>query len=186
MLAETTKRVRNGVDVTALMETIAAVKKEPAIADFTFRLANEWQDGDVNVSTIAGFRGAGAENRHERGPFKLMNAEPPVLLGGGAAPNPVEFILHALAGCLTTTMVYHAASRGIRIGSVESSLEGDLDLHGFLGLDEAVRKGYKVIRVNIRVRSDADPQVLASLARYSPVYDTVSRSVPVELNMVVE
>ena len=186
MLSETKNKVRNGVDVTALSETIAAIRQEPAIADFTFRLANEWRGGDVNWSVIEGFHGACAENRHESGPFHLANAEPPVLLGGGSAPNPVEFILHALAGCLTTTMVYHAASRGIEIRSVRTSLEGDLDLHGFLGLDETVRKGYQVIRATMHVSADTDPDKLASLAKYSPVYDTVSQSVPVELIVIAE
>ena len=135
---------------------------------------------------IEGFHGACTEVKHESGPFRLMNAEPPVLLGGGAAPNPVEFILHALAGCLTTTMVYHAAARGIDIRSIKTTLEGDLDLHGFLGLDETVRKGYKIIRATMHVASDAAAELLASLAKYSPVYDVVSRSVPVALDLVVE
>ena len=113
----------------------------------------------------------------------LDNDEPPVLLGADAGANPVEYVLHALAGCLTTTMVYHAAARGIDIGAVESELEGDLDLRGFLGLSDEVRKGYREIRVTLRVQSAADAGILKNLAQYSPVYDIVSRSVPVQLRV---
>ena len=80
-------------------------------------------------------------------------------------------------------MVYHAAARGIEIGEVNSELEGDLDLRGFLGLSDKVRKGFHTVRVRMRVRSDADPQTLASLAKFSPVYDIVSNSLPVEVNV---
>lgn len=186
MTTDVKDRTVNGVNVTALMDTITAVKSEPAIADFTFKLENEWQGGDENRSIIREFHGACAVQHHEQGPFELKNAEPPLLLGGGLAPNPVEFILHALAGCMTTTMVYHAAARGLKVRSVRSELEGDLDLHGFLGLDENVRKGYKVIRVAMHVRSDADADTLLALAKNSPVYDIVSNSVPVEVELTVE
>jgi uncharacterized OsmC-like protein len=107
--------------------------------------------------------------------------EPPVLLGHDTGANPVEFILHALAACLTTTMVYHAASRGIAIRAVDSALEGDLDLRGFLGISNEVRKGYHTIRVKMRVKSEAKPDMLRELAQFSPVYDVVSRSVPVDV-----
>lgn len=86
--------------------------------------------------------------------------EPPLLLGKDHAANPAEYVLHALVACLTTSLVYHAAARGIRIESVESTLEGDLDLQGFLGLSDQVRRGYKDIRVNFVVKSDAGPEQL--------------------------
>ena len=118
-----------------------------------------------------------------KGPFTVDNAEPPVLLGGGTAPNPVEYILHALAGCLTTTMVYHAAARGVSLSSVSSELEGDLDLRGFLGLDETVRKGFSTVRVTMRVESEADVETLEPLVQFSPVYDIVSKSLPVDVRV---
>jgi len=175
--------ITNGVNVTALYETLEAVKATPLIADFRFRASNKWMGGDRNHTTITGFRGACAEQTHQMGPFEMDNAEPPVLLGGGEAPNPVEWVLHALAGCLTTTMVYHAAARGIEIGEVSSELEGDLDLRGFLGLSNKVRKGYHTVRVRMKVQSDADPETLKALAQYSPVYDIVSNSLPVEVTV---
>jgi uncharacterized OsmC-like protein len=173
----------NGVNVDALFETIDAVKQNPAIADFQFRASNKWMGGDHNHSMIRGFRGACDEQVHANGPFEMDNAEPPVLLGQGAAANPVEYVLHALAGCLTTTMVYHAAARGIDVEDVSSELEGDLDLKGFLGLDENVRKGFHAVRVRMQVKSEADAEMLKSLAQFSPVYDIVSKSLPVDVSI---
>jgi len=171
----------NGVDVTALFATIDAVKADRSLGEFRFRAENRWLDGGHNRSTIQAFYGCKQEDASRSQPFVLDADEPPVLLGQDAGANPVEYLLHALAGCLTTTMVYHAAARGIEIADVESSLEGDLDLRGFLGIAAGVRKGYQAIRVNMRVRSAAAPEVLQQLAQFSPVYDVVSRSVPVTL-----
>jgi len=174
---------RNGVDVSALFATIDAVKADTGLAGFRFRASNRWIDGGHNRSTIQSFHGCRQEDRSRTEPFVMDNDEPPVLLGTDAGANPVEYVLHALAGCLTTTMVYHAAARGIDIGAVESELEGDLDLRGFLGLSDEVRKGYSEIRVTMRVQSAADAGILRNLAQYSPVFDIVSRSVPVQLSV---
>ena len=182
-MAETAPCTTNGVNVDALRETIAAVKATPELAEFRFRAENVWMGGDANRSTISGFHGTCGEHVHAKGPFRMDNAEPPVLLGEGAAPNPVEYVLHALAGCLTTTMAYHAAARGIEVRSIESSLEGDLDLRGFLGLDETVRQGFSSVRVTMRVRADASAETLKGLAQFSPVYDIVSKSLPVEVTV---
>jgi uncharacterized OsmC-like protein len=175
--------ITNGVNVDALFETIDAVKRNPAIADFQFRASNKWMGGDHNRTMISGFRGACEEQVHANGPFEIDNSEPPVLLGQGAAANPVEYVLHALAGCLTTSMVYHAAARGIDVESVSSEVEGDLDIKGFLGLDENVRKGFHVVRVRMQVKSEADAETLKSLAQFSPVFDIVSKSLPVEVSI---
>ena len=174
--------VRNGVDVPALFATIDAVKGDPAIARFNFRATNRWMGGDRNRSTIEDFHGACQDLRHAS-PFVMDNAEPPVLLGGDSAANPVEYVLHALVGCLTTTMVYHAAARGIEIASIESRLEGDLDLRGFLGLSTEVRKGFSTVRVRMFVDSEASMATLRELAQFSPVFDIVSKSLPVELTV---
>jgi uncharacterized OsmC-like protein len=171
----------NGVNVTALFETIDAVKNDSGLANFQFRAENRWLDGGHNRSTIQAFYGCREEDRTRSEPFVLDADEPPVLLGADAGANPVEFVLHALAACLTTTMVYHAAARGIEIGAVDSALEGDLDLRGFLGLSDEVRKGYHDIRVRMRVKSEASPATLRELAKFSPVYDVVSNSLPVQV-----
>lgn len=174
--------VRNGVDVTALFDTIDAVKANQKIAQFQFRAQNRWMGGDHNRSTIEGFHGACQEMSHARA-FQIDNGEPAVLLGADRHANPVEYVLHALAGCLTTTMAYHAAARGIDIESIESRLQGDLDLRGFLGLSEEVRKGFHAVRVQMRVKSSAPASQLRELAAFSPVYDIVSKSLAVELSI---
>ncbi|KAA2286295.1 OsmC family protein [Arenimonas fontis] len=176
-------RVINGVDTDALFATIDAVKADPGLAEFQFRADNRWLDGGHNRSTIKGFRGCRQEDQTRTAPFVMDADEPPVLLGRDAGANPVEYVLHALAACLTTTMVYHAAARGIAIRGIESRLEGDLDLRGFLGLDDTVRKGYREVRVLFDVDSDASPEVLRELAKYSPVYDIVSNSLPVKVQV---
>jgi uncharacterized OsmC-like protein len=183
--AESTKEMTivNGVNVTALGEVIEAIKGEPKVAQFQFRARNRWINGGHNRSKIKGFYGACQEDETRTEPFVLDNAEPAVLLGEDQGANPVEYVLHALAGCMTTTMVYHAAARGINIESVESELEGDLDLHGFLCMDENVRKGYENVRITFKVKSDASPEELADLARISPVFDIVSNPVPVDVKV---
>lgn len=174
--------VRNGINVTALSETVNAVKGNPDIAKFQFRASNHWLQGDHNHSTIDGFYGACQEMKHAQA-FEMDNGEPPILLGDDRHANPVEYVLHALVGCLTTTMVYHAAARGIAIEAVDSRLEGDLDLRGFLGLSDKVRKGFHTIRVHMRVKSPAPSSQLRELAMFSPVYDIVSNSLPVEIEI---
>jgi len=176
----TATTVCNGVDVGAMMETIAAVKAEPSIARFRFRAANQWRGGGHNRSTIQGFYGAGQEDATRTEPFVLDADEPPVLLGEDRGANPVEFVLHALAACMTTTMAYHAAARGIAIEAIDSKLEGDLDLRGFLDLAK-VRKGYSQVRVTFRVKTKADPSVLAELVTFSPVHDMISTALPVKV-----
>ena len=174
--------VRNGVDVTALFATLDAVKAQPEIARFQFRARNRWQGGDHNHSTIDDFHGTLQDIPHARA-FELDNGEPPVLLGADEYPNPVEYVLHALIGCMTTTMAYHAAARSIDIEAIDSRLEGDLDLRGFLGLSNAVRKGFSTIRVVMRVKSEGSAAVLRELTKFSPVYDIVSNSLPVEVRV---
>lgn len=171
----------NGVSVTGIFDTIAAVKKDPGLAEFKFRASNEWMGGGHNRSMIQGFYGCRQEDPSRKQPFVFDNGEPPVLLGNDEGANPVEFVLHALAGCLTTTMAYHAAARGIEIKAIESKLEGDLDLRGFLGLSNEVRKGYREVRVSMKVKSNGSPAVLRELAQFSPVFDIVSKSLPVKV-----
>jgi len=185
-MSQTTTKARkqiNGVDVQRLMETVGAIQEDPSLGAFEFRAHNEWIDGTKNRSRIQDFYGAGKEDDTRARPFVLENDEPAVMTGKDEAPNPVEFVLHGLAGCVTTTMVAHAASRGIEIESIASELEGDIDVRGFLGLSEDVPKGYSEIRVNLKVKSDAPAEKLAELAQYSPVYNTLVRPVNVVLRV---
>ena len=173
----------NGVNVTALMETVAAVKATPAIAKFNFRATNKWMGGEKNRTTMKAFTGAMQEHRTQSPPFVYDNGEPAILLGEDKAPNPVEWLLHALIGCMTTSTAYHAASRGVEIRSIESFIEGDLDLRGFLGISDKVRKGYSEIRVTMRVGTRATAEMIETFTRMSPVLDVVSRSVPVQIEI---
>ncbi len=172
---------RNGLDVTALHETVEAIKADATLARFQFRSTNIWMGGSRNQSTIKGFFGAGREDTSRTAPFVLSADEPKVLLGLDRAPGPLEILLHALGACLTTTLAYQAAAQGIDIEAIDSRLDGDLDLRPFLHLAPGVRTGYQRIRVTMRVRSDAPAETLMELAQFSPTYDVVSNSVPVDL-----
>jgi len=175
----------NGVAVDQLFSTVEAVKATPSIAKFKFQITNRWNTGSQNCSTASGFSGANQQLGHPQ-PFSLQADEPAILLGKDTAANPVEYLLHALASCLTTSMVYHAAARGIRIDNVESSFEGDLDLRGFLDLDPAVRKGYQGIRARFKITADAPDDQLQEIVRlgtgHSPVFDSITRGVPVSVS----
>lgn len=175
----------NGVNTSELMEKIQALKQNPDLAQCTFRATNTWVDGGWNRSTIGGFHGAGQDWEHATR-LEFDADEPPVLLGTDRGANPVEAVLHALAACLTTSFIYHAAAKGIRIDELESTLEGDLDLRGFMGIDPKIRNGYKNIRVRFRASADVDDNQLDELCRMaqarSPVFDIVTHGVPVEVS----
>jgi uncharacterized OsmC-like protein len=182
MTTATVAKTVNGVNVEALFKTVDAVRATPGIAKFKFRLGNAWLGGGHNRSTINTFYGVHQENARPA-PFTLDADEPPVLLGQDAGPNPVEYLLHALAACVTTSLVYHAAAKGIAIQEVEATVEGHLDLRGFLGIDKTVRNGYERIRMSYRIKADVPDAALDELVRlgptYSPVFDSVTRGVPV-------
>jgi len=176
----------NGVNVGELFNTIDAIKSDESIAKFKFSAKNEWKNGGHNRTTVDEFFGA-CKTHSRNKPFVIDEDEPPVLLGEDHGANPVEFALTALAGCLTTSLVYHAAAKGIKIDSVESRLEGDLDLRGFLGLDDSVRNGFENISVKFKIKADASEEVLEELCRLaqkrSPVFDIISNSVPVSVGL---
>ncbi|MCI0390464.1 MAG: OsmC family protein [Acidobacteria bacterium] len=180
----------NGVDVNQLFTTIDAIKETPSLAKFKFRAANKWINGGHNRTTIRDFYGAGKEDTSRKQLFVVDNDEPAVLLGKDKGANPVEYVLHALAGCLTTSLVYHAAAQGIEIYEVESEFEGDLDLHGFLGLSDQVRNGYENIRVTFRIKADAPEATLRELVelaqKRSPVFDIVSNPVSVSVRLAAK
>jgi uncharacterized OsmC-like protein len=176
----------NGVDLDRLRGTIEHVSADPTLARFQFRARNQWIDGGHNRTTIKGFYGAGQEDESRAEPFVLDADEPPLLLGENHGPNAGEYLLQALAACLTGTIVYHAAARGIVLEGLECTLEGDVDVQGFLGLDENVRPGFQQIRVAFKASGDFDDEQLAELARltsYSPVRDSVSNPVHVAIEV---
>lgn len=176
----------NGFRPEEITATLNALKENPALAKFEWRAHNKWLTGGHNRSHIQDFYGGGKEDTSRTEPFIVDNAEPPILLGNNEGPNPVEFILHGLAGCMTTTMVLHAAARGIAIDSVQTSLAGSWDAQGFLGLDDSVRNGYQQIKVNFKIEGDLteeQKEQLITFAKKSPVYDIVTHGVPVQVGL---
>jgi uncharacterized OsmC-like protein len=177
--------VRNGVDTAALFSTLDAVKATPEIAKFQFRATNRWVSGTHNRSTIHGFYGATQEMTHEQ--EHVYDADhPAVLVGKDNGPAPVEFVLHALTACLTSGLANIAAARGVNLTEVESTVEGDIDLLGILGLSDDVRNGYEQIKVSFKLRGD-DPEKLRKVVeqsrKRSAVYDIVTNGVPVAIEV---
>ncbi len=187
MTAVTQQAVRNGVDTQVLFATLDAITAQPEIADFQFRATNRWIGGAHNRTVIQHFRGAGGEDTSRAEPFTLDAGEPAVLLGTDTGPNPAELVLHALAACLTTSLVYVAAARGVTLTEVTSTLEGDIDLRGALGLARDIRNGYRDVRVRFTVRGDAPPEKLREVVERaqarSAVFDIVSHGVPVTVDL---
>jgi uncharacterized OsmC-like protein len=180
-----TDTIRNGVDTEKMFATLDLIKAQPELARFQFRATNRWIDGAHNRSTIKGFYAAGGEDTTRSEAFVIDAGEPAILLGSDTGANPAEYLLHALAACLTTSLVYVAAARGVRLTEVESTLEGDMDVRGCLGLDDDYRNGFNRIRATFTVKGDAPPEklreVVARAQARSAVYDMVSNGVPVEV-----
>jgi uncharacterized OsmC-like protein len=173
----------NGIHMKTLLGTVNAIKQEPELGKCEFRVRNQWLGGNHNCTTIAGFYGARQEIAHKQ-QFEIHADEPPILAGHDDGANPVEHLLHALAACVTTSMVAHAAVRGIHIEELESELEGDIDLRGFLGLDNDVPKGFTDIRIRFRVKADVDSmERLKRLTAYSPVFNTITRGARVDIQV---
>jgi uncharacterized OsmC-like protein len=174
----------NGINVAELFQTIDQIKQQPFIARFRFRVDNEWIDGGHNRTTVKDFHGAGQEIAHEQ-KFQLDCDEPRILLGRDRGANPVEHLLNALAGCVTSSLVYHAAAKGIRVEEVESRIEGSIDLRGFLGIDKSIRNGFQNIQMHFKVKSDVPDEQFQQLIQlgptYSPVFDSITRGVPVKV-----
>jgi uncharacterized OsmC-like protein len=178
--------VVNGVDLDTLMGTVNAIKGDPGLGACRFRASNTWLSGNHNRSTVTAFHGARQEIAH-RQTFTLDADEPAILAGNDEGANPVEHLLHALASCLTTSMVAHAAVRGIEIEELESELEGDIDLRGFLGVALDVPKGYTEIRAKFRVKAKPeDVDRLKELAKFSPVFNTVTRGARVVVDVTLK
>jgi uncharacterized OsmC-like protein len=179
--------IRNGVDTEKMFATLDLIKAQPDLARFQFRAANRWVDGAHNRSTIKDFYAAGGDDTSRGEAFELDAGEPAILLGTDTGPNPAEYLLHALAACLTTSIVYVAAARRVALTSVESTLTGDMDVRGALGVDEEPRNGFERIGVSFRVTGDAPPERLREVVerakQRSAVYDMVTNGVPVTVEV---
>jgi uncharacterized OsmC-like protein len=186
-MSTTTETVRNGVEIQQLFGTLDAIKAEPSLARFQFRARNRWIDGAHNRTTIRDFYAANQDDASRSEEFVMDAGEPAILLGTDTGPNPAESLLHALAACLTTSLVYVAAARGVRLTEVESTLEGDMDVRGALGLSDDYRNGFEQIRVSFRVKGDAPEEklreVVARAQQRSAVFDMVTNGVPVAVDV---
>ena len=176
----------NGVDTPTLFATINAVKDQPELANFQFRASSKWVDGTHSRSRVESFTGAGGTHTHESD-YGFDADHPKVLTGTGKGATPVEFLLHGLAGCLTAGIANIAAARGVKLTEVESTVEGDMNMLGILGLSDEVRNGYEKIRVNFKIKGDAPPEKLEAIVEQSrsrsAVYDVITKGTPVEINV---
>jgi len=175
----------NGLDRDALLQTIDVVRTDGGLARFQFRLDNEWLASSRSRSTIRSFFGVGQDRAHAE-PFVLDADEPHVLLGSDSSANSGELLLHALAACVTGSIVYHAVARGVTIERIESSVEGDVDLRGFLGLDPKIRNGFQQIRMKFRIKANLSDEQLQEIfalgPRYSPMFDSLTNGLPVSVS----
>ena len=180
-----TDTIRNGVDTRQLSTTLDLIKQQPELAKFQFRATNRWIDGAHTRTTVQGFSAGGGDDESRAQAFQIDAGEPRVMLGTDTGANPSEYLLHALAACLTTSIVYVAAARKVELTSVESTLTGDMDVRGALGLDDEQRNGFTLIGVEFRVAGNAPDEKLRELVdrarRRSAVYDMVTNGVPVQL-----
>ncbi len=187
-LTDTNPAHRNGVDTATLFATLDAVKQAPAAAQFQFRAHNEWLNGTHNRSTINDYFGVGEERTHEH-TFVFDADHPVVLVGNDNGPTPVEYVLHALAACLTAGLANIAAARKVTLTEVRSTITGEIDLNGILGLDPHVRNGYQQINVHFTIKGDAPDDVLRDLIEQSrsrsAVYDIITNGVPVAIDIDV-
>src|SRR6266536_5705294 len=183
-------KIRNGVDTEVMFGTLDAIKAQPSLARFQFRARNRWVDGAHNQTTIRDFYAAKQEDTSRAEEFVLDAGEPAILIGTDTGPNPAECLLHALAACLTTALVYVAAARGVHLTEVESTLEGDMDVQGTLGLSDDYRNGFEQIRVSFSVKGDAPDEKLREIVtrayQRSAVFDMVTNGVPVTVDVVTD
>jgi uncharacterized OsmC-like protein len=185
-VAPAAKAPLNGVNTPVLITTLKAVKAQPELAKFQFRAHNRWISGTYSETRIESFAGAGGEHTHAT-EFTYGGDHPAVLVGEDRSPTPVEFLLHGLASCITAGIGNIAAARGVTLTSVESRVEGDIDLLGIFGMSDTVRNGYQNIRISFEIAGDAPAAKLREIVEQararSAVFDVLTNGVPVELSI---
>jgi len=182
---EINTNIINGIDADQVTSLAGRIQEDEDYGKFKFRATNRWLNGAKSKTSIKGFFAGGREDTNRKTAMFVDADQPAFLAGSNTAPNPVEHLLHALTSCLTTTLTYHASVQGIVIKAIETSAEGDMNSKGFFGLSDEVSKGYERIKVNMRVESPASVDTLKELAMHSPVFEMVSKAVPVvEFNLV--
>jgi uncharacterized OsmC-like protein len=183
---EINTNIINGLDTDGIVSLAGKLQADENYGKFQWRASNRWVNGAESKTSIQGFFAGGEENTDRTQPL-FVGADQPGFLGGdNTAPNSVEYVLHALTSCLTVTLTYHAAVQGIPLGAIETSAVGEQDARGFFGISDDVRKGFSTIRVNMRVASQASVETLTELAMHSPVFEIISKAVPVEFTLVTD
>jgi uncharacterized OsmC-like protein len=172
----------NGIHTPGLFATIDVVKNQPQLAAFQFRAKGKWLRGTHMQTTMADFSGAGGEHSHKAA-YTAEADHPAVLCGQDNGPTPVEYVLHALAACITAGIANIAAARGVALHSVTSALEGDMDLRGILGLSKEVRNGFSAMRVTFDIKGDAPQAKLREIVEQacarSAVLDILSNGISI-------
>jgi uncharacterized OsmC-like protein len=167
----------NGVNVQALLDARAALSAAPEAAQFTWRASCAWRNGAHSQSTVAGFAGLGAEQRH-RTTFEFDVDHPECFAAQDNGPTPVEFVLVGLAGCLTAGVASVAELRGIKLRSVSAMIEGRMNVLGILGADPGIRNGFEEVTVRFAIDADASRDDLEALIaqsqKRSAVFDVVA------------
>ncbi|MCK5394894.1 MAG: OsmC family protein [Gammaproteobacteria bacterium] len=173
----------NGIDTEQVSSLAGKISEDENYGKFRFRASNHWIDGSRSRTSFKNFYAGGKENTDRKTTLTVDADQPAFLAGENTAPNAVEHLLHALNSCLSTTLVYHASVNGVPLDAVEVSSEGEMNARGFFGISDAVSKGYERIKVNMEVKSNADVETLTKLAMHSPVYEMVSKAVPVDFSL---
>ena len=181
------EKLVNGINVEDLADCIDDITENPELGRYKFRAKNKWVDGAHCRSTIQDFWAGGQEDTSRQRPHVLEGDEPTTILGTDIGPNAAETLLHALGACLNTSIIYHGAAWGIKIDELELDIEGDLDLKGFLGIDESVPSNFQRIRIDCRIKADAPREKLEELWDYAlkraPVFNSVTLPVPVDVSL---
>jgi uncharacterized OsmC-like protein len=174
--------VRNGVPVHKLFATIDKLKANGSLAAFRFTAQNRWLEGTAGRSTIHEWHGMGVDHKHVEA-FSF-DADHPTL-GHGHGPTPQEYVLHALAACMTAGIATTAAARKITLRSIDSSVTGEIDVRGVLGIERSVRNGFSQVTLRMEVSGDAEPEVLEQLVeasrKHSAVFDILTGETPVRI-----
>ena len=182
----TTTGVNNGVNVQALLDAREALKGAPEAAKFTWRASCKWQNGTHSESKVHSFFGLGQEQSHKK-ETSLGADHPEIFASEDHAITPIEYLLVGLASCLTAGVAAVAQNRGIQLRSVESNLEGKMDIRGILGIDSDVRNGYDDIKVTFKIDADASKEDIAALVaqsqKRSAVYDAITNPVNVTVEI---
>jgi uncharacterized OsmC-like protein len=182
-----TTSVNNGVNVQALLDAREVLKSAPDAAKFTWRATCKWQNGTHSKTDVNTFFGLGQEQRHKT-ESSFEADHPEIFASEDQAITPIEYVLVGLASCLTAGVAAVAQNRGVQLRSVESKLEGKMDIRGILGIDSDVRNGYDDIKVTFKIDADAPKKdieaIVAQSQKRSAVYDVITNPVNVTVEVV--